>query len=247
MFDLVADIGNSRLKWGNLRRHDIFDTVVLPLDCPASWEQQLQKWHCESGQRWLLGGSQPQVLDRLAEFLRQRTNSVTILNDYHDIPLPLRVEQPEQVGIDRLLNALAVVKGTGRGQACVIINAGTAVTVDLVDDTGCFCGGAILPGLRLMAQSLHDYTARLPFVTTFPSRPCLPGKNTQDAIANGIMRMMQGGIDRIVDDYRTGAGAVRVFLAGGDAQQFTQLRCSPEFRGEYLTLEGLRIVAESWR
>ena len=88
-----------------------------------------------------------------------------------ELPLRVELEKPDHVGIDRLLDAVAVNSRRAPGVPAVIIDAGSAVTVDLVDGAGAFRGGAILPGLRLMAKSLHDYTALLPLIEL--PRTCL--------------------------------------------------------------------------
>ena len=79
----------------------------------------------------------------------------------------------------------------------VIVDAGSAVTVDYVDERGVFRGGAILPGLRLMAQALHDYTALLP-VVTIDGEAAMPGATTTEAIKAGVFAAVLGGVERLV-------------------------------------------------
>src|SRR6185312_8188631 len=102
------------------------------------------------------------------------------------LPLRVLVQQLDHVGIDRLLDAVAANSRRPAGVPAIIIDAGSAVTVDLVDEAGAFTGGAILPGLRLMAKALHDYTALLPLVDPPTQAPPLPGTATIPAIESGI-------------------------------------------------------------
>jgi type III pantothenate kinase len=238
MREFVADLGNSRIKWGECASDRVIGAVAVPLDDPEVWSRQLGEMR-ES--RWTLAGTHPDARDRLAERLRQHGNAVRILSDYRQLPLAVRAEHPEQVGIDRLLNAVAVL---AKGLPAIIIDAGSAVTVDLVDSDGAFRGGAIFPGFRLMAKALNDYTARLPLVDHFLSDSPLPGTNTTAAINGGIANAVAGGIERIVHELLERFGPARVYLAGGDAELLSSLEFRAEFAGPYLTLEGIRITAQ---
>ena len=80
------------------------------------------------------------------------------------MPLEVELEHPDKVGIDRLLNAVAANRRRQEHVAAILVDAGSAVTVDYLDGNGVFRGGAIFPGFRLMARALHDYTALLPIV-----------------------------------------------------------------------------------
>src|SRR5262249_58797050 len=86
------------------------------------------------------------------------------------------------VGIDRLLNAVAVNTRRGKDKPAVIVDAGSAITVDYVDRHGAFQGGVIFPGMGLMARSLDNFTALLPLVEVPESIPAVPGKNTVNDI-----------------------------------------------------------------
>ena len=109
------------------------------------------------------------------------------------------MDEPEAVGIDRLLNALAVAKIKPANALAVVISVGTAVTVDLVKENGSFAGGTIIPGPHLMAESLHQFTAKLPHVdlnSVNPHQP--PCKNTESAIKTGISFAIMGGASFLV-------------------------------------------------
>jgi len=135
-----------------------------------------------------------------------------------DIPVPIAVrpEPPEQVGTDRLLLALG-----GRklyGAPCVVISAGTAITVDVVDGDGAFAGGAIGPGFDLAGRALHERTAQLPLVS--PDRPAAAiGHSTREAVANGVYWFCAGGVRALVERYEAALGASRlpIVCTGGDA------------------------------
>jgi len=240
MSELVADVGNSRIKWGIVGRSQLDELMTLPLDEPAAWEAAFRERLLPDPRRCTIAGTNPDGRNRLATWLRSRGSQVNILDDYHQVPITVLVDKPETVGIDRLLNAAAISQ---KAIPAIVVCAGSAVTVDLVDREGAFRGGAIFPGFRLMAKSLRDYTARLPYINPFPDiESIVPGTNTKSAIEAGIAHAVHGGIDRLVRNLRIQAGPARVFLAGGDAHLLTNLECQPEVVGPYLTLEGMRLT-----
>jgi type III pantothenate kinase len=172
------------------------------------------RWAVAPDTRWVVSGVHPQRRDALTAWLNVAGARVQVLDSYRQLPLTVAVEAPEQVGIDRLLNAVAA--NTRRhGMPAAIVDAGSAVTVDYVDRSGAFRGGAIFPGLRLMAKALHDYTAALPMVVIDCAEPA-PGTSTIRAIRSGILHAVMGGIHEIVGCYAHDS-MCHIYLTGGDA------------------------------
>jgi type III pantothenate kinase len=247
---LVVDVGNSRVKWGLATAplaHSATPMLYasLPADDPATWEQQLRNWTLSGPLRWALSGVHPERCAFLADWARQRGDAVWVLEDWRDLGLPVRLEHPEWVGIDRLLDALAA-KGRGQpGTPAVIVDAGSAVTVDWLDESGAFAGGAIFPGVRLMAQALHDYTALLPLIQVRSSNPELPGLSTPAAMEAGIFWAAAGGIRALTEQLTARARtAPALYLTGGDSA-LLQPALDPKFIiWPTMTLEGLRLAAE---
>jgi type III pantothenate kinase len=117
-----------------------------------------------------------------------------------DIPLPMTlwVDEPDKVGTDRVISAAAAYDVVG--DAVVIADFGTAVTIDLVDQNGIFLGGVICPGFEISAKALRDYTAQLPNIKiTKPKAPY--GKNTVDAINCGLYYSIVGALQEIIRRY----------------------------------------------
>ncbi len=244
--DLVADIGNSRIKWGLCRNGQVVESVSLHPDDRAAWQHQTGIWNLSAAQAWTVCGVQPERRDALVDWLRRRGDRVTVLDSWKQLGLPVRVEYPDRVGLDRLLNAVAVAACLPSGTGAILIDAGSAVTVDWLDSTGAFGGGAIFPGLRLMTKALHDYTALLPLVEVPHSRPPMPGKSTVAAMEAGVFGAVVGGIQYLVQQLAAHTtGAPRVFLTGGDAV-LLQAALDPGVAvWPHMTLEGLRLAAES--
>lgn len=135
-----------------------------------------------------------------------------------DLPLGVALPHPQRVGIDRLAAAAAAAVVKRPGKPAVVVDCGTAATVDLVAPDGTFHGGAILPGPALLARALAEGTSRLPAVALLERGPppALPGRSTEDAIAAGIGWGIRGAIARLVAEARLAAGTdADVILTGG--------------------------------
>jgi type III pantothenate kinase len=252
--DLVADVGNSRIKWGLCADGRVEKMASLPPDDPDGWRARLVKWQVDGPKRWLVAGVQPATCDCLAEWLRESGHEVSLLGSARQLPLQVALEQPEQVGIDRLLTALAANDRVKRRVSRLIVDAGSAVTVDWVDELGVFRGGAIFPGCHLMAKALHDYTALLPLVKIDWTNPPLPGESTLAAIKAGVFWAAAGGIKalvrRLAASTRMASRAAAfpepptVFLTGGDAKLLAPVLDTDTILWPEMTLEGIRIAAE---
>jgi len=133
-----------------------------------------------------------------------------------NIPIGRQLDREAIVGDDRLLNAAAafdVLK-----QACVVIDVGTAVTIDFVDGAGTFHGGAIAPGAQMQLNSLHNHTAQLPAVQfEAPAEPI--GHNTIEAMRTAVFHGIRGMVRELVEQYAEHIGNYPAVIAtGGDAE-----------------------------
>ncbi len=244
--DVVVDIGNTRIKWGRCHAGGVGETSSLPPDNENVWNVQAFRWQLPTPGSWAVAAVHPERCERLACWIQGGGDQLTVLADWQCLPLEVHLAEPEKVGIDRLLDAVAANSRRRRDAPAVIVDAGSAITVDWVDEAGAFCGGAILPGLRLMACSLHDYTALLPLIEVPRAIPPLPGTTTTTAMEAGVFWAVAGGIAALVEQYAaTAASAADVFLTGGDADLLR-----PALRGNVvlwpeMTLEGIRLTAEA--
>ena len=244
--DIVADVGNTRVKWGRCSGGAVVASASLPPDDPAAWREQLDRWGPAGPLTWAVAGVHPQRRQGLLDWLRQRGERAWALTDWRQLPLRVLLERPERVGIDRLLDAVAANRRRPAGVPAAVIDAGSAVTVDWLDEAGAFAGGAIFPGLRLMAQALHEHTALLPLIEVPKAAPPLPGTSTPAALAAGVYWAVAGGIRALLEQYAAGAGmAPAVFLTGGDGPLLQPALGSHVVLWPHLTLEGLRLTAEA--
>jgi type III pantothenate kinase len=223
---VVADVGNSRVKWGVCAPDGSGIVQVLSLaDDAEVWERELRNLLAQpplalaqGPLSWVLASVRPERSGRLAVWLRQQGQRVWLLERAAQLPVVVPLTQPDYVGIDRLLNAVAAKRRLPPGRPAVLIDAGSAVTVDWLDEAHAFRGGAIFPGVRLMAKALNDYAALLPLVSVAEPVPPLPAGDTISAMQAGIFHATVGAIERIVCRLtEQAASPPELFLTGGDA------------------------------
>jgi len=241
---VVVDIGNTRIKWGLCADNWVHRGASLSPDEPAEWATKAAEWQLGKGTSWAIAAVHPERLKRIEDWIRVRGDALRVLRDWRDLGLPMKVDHPERVGMDRLLNAVAA-RSAGKIPA-IIVDAGTAITVDYVDEAGAFCGGAILPGLRMMGEALHKFTAQLPLIEPPTAVPAVPGKSTQEAIEAGMYWAAVGGVRAVVTKLEGFAvhDDLVLYVTGGDGQLLGKNYLGmPALYWQQMTLEGIRVAA----
>ncbi len=157
--------------------------------------------------------------------------------------MPIRYDNPHEVGADRLANAVAAYDKVH--DTCVIVDFGTAITYDIVSGAGEYLGGIITPGAEISIDALYDRAAKLPKVELAPPRTLI-GKNTVDAIRSGIVYGFAGQVEGIVRRLRAELGPNTCVIAtGGLAGVLVPfIRETIDEVDDLLTLNGLRLIWE---
>jgi type III pantothenate kinase len=157
--------------------------------------------------------------------------------------MPIRIDNPHEVGADRLVNAVAAYDRV-RGK-CVVVDFGTAITYDAVSDAGEYLGGIITPGAEISLDALYERAAKLPKVEIVEPRAVI-GKSTVEAIRSGIAFGFAGQVEGIVRRLREELGDdTKVIATGGLAGVVVPfIRESIDEVDDLLTLIGLRLI---WR
>jgi type III pantothenate kinase len=239
MGPIVVDVGNTRIKWGLCSSTQVWSVAPLPNDDEKAWHKQWQEWKIQREQPWIVSGVDPTRRDALVAWLKGRCDTVHVLQSAKQLPIQIEVEQPEKVGIDRLLDAVAANTRRQDNVAAILVDAGSAVTVDYVDAKGIFRGGAIYPGFRLMAKALHDYTAQL-LLVEIDEEAAPPGTSTVHAIQAGVLHAVVGGIEQLILMYQHRyPTAFEIFLTGGDAPALAGKLRHPVHLWPEMTLEGI--------
>ncbi|MGE0610570.1 MAG: type III pantothenate kinase [Pirellulales bacterium] len=251
---VAVDVGNTRIKLGLFAGHDDgpLPTPLRTLDVPSltgdlnsigPWLDDL----AVSDVSWWIGSVNRPAMTRLLEWLRNRPHAPsTTLLAAGDLPLRVALPQPDMVGIDRLLNAVGANALRVAQTGAVVVDVGTAITVDRVSIEGTFEGGAILPGIGLSARALHEFTDLLPLLgmAELEEPPPPLGTETLAALRSGLFWGAVGGVRELID--RLGRQQPRppqIFLTGGAAPSVAGLLAASAVYSSHLTLGGIVLAA----
>jgi type III pantothenate kinase len=233
---LLIDAGNTRIKWAWVDKETWLQGGALPVERAGELAQQFAGLQ-EVRQVWVSNVAGEEVEQQLRaacaparpRFIAAQEAQCGVRNGY---------PSPAQLGSDRwaaLIAAWHLVRG-----ACLVVNSGTATTVDALSARGEFIGGLILPGVELMQRSLGGATARLPVAPAGAYAP-FP-LNTADAIYSGALQASCGAIERqhaLLND--SGAPVV---LSGGAALVLRDRLNVPLRIVDNLVLQGLLLIAQ---
>lgn len=259
---LAVDVGNSRVKFGLFEApltgpapllpepQDTFDWCCLETDARPTGKLLAWLEACQAS-RAVVATVHRGAAEATEGVLRDcGVQQVTRLSGTR-LPVEVRVDQPERVGIDRLLAAVAANRLRRDDRAAIVIDVGTAITIDLVASDGGFEGGAILPGIRMASRAMHQETDALPDVAMhhLDDSPDAVGKSTEAALRAGLFWGAVGAIREIVARQRDRlTEPPQLLLTGGAAPSVARLLAGPDCTGRYfphLVLAGVAIAAES--
>jgi type III pantothenate kinase len=153
--------------------------------------------------------------------------------------MPIRIDNPVEVGADRLVNAVAAYDRFGG--ACVVVDFGTGINFDAVSADGEYLGGAIAPGLEISLTALVERAARIPRIELSEPEAAI-GRSSAAAIQSGVVFGFAGMIDGVVRRMEEELGEVSLLATGGLAARIVPFTETIEEVDEMLTLTGLRLV-----
>ena len=159
-------------------------------------------------------------------------------------PLSIDYSTPHTLGSDRLAAATGAWN-EAPGHDMLVIDCGSAITIDFVDRCGHYRGGNISPGIKMRLMALHDYTSRLPLIEKEGETPVM-GHDTETAIRSGVIRGICHEIEGYITEYREKYGDVLVFLTGGDEKSLKNSIKSSIFADKYLVAKGLNCILQDY-
>ena len=240
---------------------ELCDCVSAPELTASLLQPLLAKWHPSA--IGLSVVSSPRGLDLLpVELPVLRVNAAC--------PLPITIDYltPDTLGADRIAAAVGAYK-LANGKPCVVIDAGTCITVDLVDENATFCGGAIMPGLDMNFRALHTFTANLPLLSVRElKRTCsseteigkqgkntfknhrelntgmtdldnIAGRSTAQSLQAGVVAATRMALRGMVERHRCRCGELCVMLTGGGGGLFVDVFDVPSYYEPNLVLRGI--------
>jgi type III pantothenate kinase len=266
---IAVDIGNSSTKLGFFRgplapraETSPRDAASLPqpdgtIDYPTGRpppDDLLAQLPSEPA-RWRVASVQREGQRLLTEWVQaHRPHDDFRVLAHTDLPLSVRVDHPERVGLDRLAAAVAANAIRQLGRAAIVVDAGSAVTVDLVAGDGAFEGGVILAGFRLQAEALFGGADLLPLAMLAPQDepPPVLGKNTEAAIRSGLFWGAVGAVREVIERLSADLPEPpQAFVTGGDLKRLAPLVGGDAQFVPHMVLAGLAIATEGvgslWR
>ncbi len=244
-FPLIAvDIGNSQIKLGRFDEAPAADSLpepdsTLQLDTDHWDPLEIALWlapYRPADLCWRIASVHGDATAKMAAWLVAdgAEQSTQVLR--HDLlPLKIQLPDPGVVGIDRLLGAVAANCLRDSSRPAIVVDLGTAITIDVVAADGSFQGGAILPGIGMSTRALTQYTHQLPDIglTELIDPPPALGTSTHEAITSGIYWGAIGAVRLLMERMsaeliagqsgeESAAGAAQIFLTGGAAHSVAE-------------------------
>jgi type III pantothenate kinase len=248
---LVVDVGNTQTHFGVfddgvLQEHWRFATVREStsdeLGAALANLLALRGFGFADVDRSILSSTVPQLIEQWTMMAsRYLGHHMLAVGPAIRTGMPIRIDNPREVGADRLVNAVAAYDRLGG--PCIVVDFGTAITYDAVSAAGEYLGGIITPGAEISIEALTERAAKLPKVEIAEPRSLI-GKSTVDAIRSGIVYGVAGQVEGIVRRLREEIGAdTPVIATGGLAQAVVPfiLETIDEV-DDLLTLKGLNLI-----
>jgi len=247
------DVGNSRIKWGVMEDGEVCRTghisqerirdkglQVLTTKIPRRVDDVFISNVAGTTFATRLSGVVGAHCGCDVRFARTERQGWGVTNSY---------TQPRRMGVDRwvaMVGAWAEIEA-----ACLVVDAGTATTIDAIDDDGNHFGGQIIPGVSTMANALTSATSDIPQVRPAPGRGGADlgmfGRNTAAAVREGAQNAVAGAVDRAVRTLQSNACAPVVVLTGGDSSRILNALCETPVHRPHLVLQGLAHMLDTAR
>ena len=239
MINLVIDIGNTRTKLALFNQHDLMFSVPIE-QLTVNHLQMLKDEHIQLNQAIL--SSVKKVDEDLIQFLSQNFQLFIELDQHTSLPIANLYQTPETLGKDRIAAAVGANE-LFPGQNVLIIDAGTAITYDVVSEKNEFLGGNISPGLQMRFKALNQFTGKLPLIN-YSNEFQLIGRNTEEAIRAGVQNGILYEIERTIETFNRNYENLQIVMTGGDSIFFDKKLNYSIFVHFNLTLIGLNRILE---
>lgn len=233
MKNIVVDVGNSSAKVGIFTNHDLeSEKVFIAME-------DLYEFVREATTDAILFSSVRKNEEALISYSHRITKSF-IMSPYLPLPIVNKYATPTTLGMDRLA-AVCGAKALFPLEDCLVIDTGSCVTFDLIDEASNYLGGAISPGLSMRVKAMHSFTERLPLVEIEKDIQLI-GNSTVTCLQSGALNGMRAEIEGIIARYREHYPKIRVILCGGDTHFFENSLKGAIFAVQNLVLRGLNSI-----
>ena len=223
----LIDAGNSLIKLGVCIKAEIVS--MSSFNSLALLKQELEP-HVPIALSSVLNSN-------FKEDLKNVQNPVFLVS--HQVKLPFKINYltPSTLGIDRICNVAAISK-TNQFTNRLIIDIGTCIKFDFLNDKNEYEGGSISPGLKLRFKALNLFTDKLPLIEIF-EKVNLIGNSTESSMQSGVQNGIESEIKGLISKYREKYQDLSIYITGGDAHYFDLAQKNNIFADEILTLKGI--------
>jgi len=237
--NLVIDIGNSRIKLALFSERDLMFNVPLDELKPEHIQVLLNEHHDLNN---AIISSVREYPFELKTFLQHSFKNFIELDANTPVPISNCYETPETLGKDRLAAAVGATE-IFPGKNVLVIDAGTAITYEIVTAKNEYLGGNISPGLSTRFKALHQFTGKLPLLQPADEFAVL-GTNTQSAVLAGVQVGLLFEVQQYIEYFNTIYENLEIIITGGDAKFFDKKLKNSIFVHFNLTLIGLNRILE---
>ena len=234
--NLIIDIGNNSAKYFLFNG----EQMILHARKENTSFGIIGEWNSLYGIDGAIISSVIAELPELTAELSRLECPVVRFNNSIQLPLNIKYKTPHTLGSDRLAAAVGAWNEAPE-RNIVVIDAGSAITVDFIDRNGNYLGGNIAPGIKMRLRALHEYTALLPMIEKEGETPAI-GYDTETAIRSGVINGICHEIDGYINDFKQKYCDVLVFLTGGDEKTLKNRVKNCIFADKYLVAKGLNRI-----
>jgi type III pantothenate kinase len=175
-------------------------------------------------------------------FLKQNTYFLK-LDSHTPLPVKILYKTPRKLGKDRIALAVAAY-ATFPGENVLVIDAGTTITYDVVNNKGEYLGGAISPGIRMRLKALHTFTGKLPLIEEPDTIPDWVGNDTRSAILSGVLNGVLAETEGFIQSYQARFPQLKIVLSGGDEKYFDKRLKNNIFALPNFVITGLKEILD---
>jgi type III pantothenate kinase len=239
---LACDIGNSRIKTGIFSGNTVINTYIF-----NSVQQVIDLYSGKDISYTGISSVVPEHSARLLDFLDSKSLPYHLISHESRLSLKMKYTTPETLGSDRLCSAEGAYLMNGKmkeNEIIISIDFGTATTINIVEYPGAFVGGTIAPGIKMMGEALHRFTARLPEAGVSEFQDII-GDSTRSSIASGLINSSLGMINRVLEALmrRYTTSKQKVFITGGNAEMLIPFIDFDFTYEKNLVLYGIKAIA----